>query len=54
MIGGGQGGGERRLHDSQVPGTGDQLAGGALAEVEIAAGLGRDAKLTFRHTREIV
>lgn len=54
MIGGEQGGRERRLHDSQVPGTGDQLAGGALAEVEIAAGLGRDAKLTFGHTREIV
>lgn len=53
MIGGEQGGRERRLHDSQVPGTGDQLAAGALAEVEIAAGLGRDAKLTFGHTREM-
>ena len=31
-----------------------QLAGGALIQVETGTGLGRDAELTFGHTREII
>lgn len=43
---------ERRLGDSWVPGSGDQLVGDALAEVETGgAGLGKDKEFSFGHVR---